>query len=116
MCSYLIHILSLFFLYHPYISYFLIQNLLSIISYSSFQCIIIIVTIFHSSDLNVQVGSSSPTGPVENCAVSNGGCDQLCIPTDTGRECSCLPGYTLNADGTSCTSVFCVCVCVWAVF
>ena len=48
--------------------------------------------------------------------MSNGGCDQLCIPTDTGRECSCLHGYTLNADGTSCTGVFCVyvyvCVCV----
>jgi len=39
---------------------------------------------------------------VDECAVNNGNCDAnaICINTDEGYKCSCLPGY--DGDGHSC--------------
>ena len=45
------------------------------------------------------------TGPVEDCSVSNGGCDQICTPTATGRDCSCLSGYSLGSDVRTCSGM-----------
>ena len=36
------------------------------------------------------------------CAVSNGGCDQICMQDSLGYNCSCLDGYTLGSDGKDC--------------
>ncbi|XP_069121974.1 low-density lipoprotein receptor-related protein 4-like [Argopecten irradians] len=41
----------------------------------------------------------------EPCAVLNGGCSHICIPTsDTERSCACSFGFTLQPDQTSCKS------------
>ena len=36
----------------------------------------------------------------DECAESNGGCDQVCSNLPGGHECSCLPGYHLTGDYT----------------
>jgi hypothetical protein len=59
-----------------------------------------------SLDLHLELGTGSPSGPTEDCLVSNGGCDQICTPTNSGRDCSCLPGYSLNPDGTTCNGKY----------
>ena len=40
-----------------------------------------------------------------DCSTDNGGCDQLCVDTDSGPECSCLPGYTLGGDTMTCSGI-----------
>ena len=40
---------------------------------------------------------------VDECAISNGGCEQICDNTYGSFECDCQPGYTLNADGFNCS-------------
>lgn len=41
--------------------------------------------------------------PSDSCANNNGGCAQLCRHDDAGtRFCGCQPGWTLQADGTTC--------------
>ena len=37
------------------------------------------------------------------CDVDNGGCDHYCTETINNYTCSCYPGYTLQADGKTCT-------------
>ncbi|XP_071991707.1 coagulation factor VII-like isoform X2 [Engystomops pustulosus] len=36
------------------------------------------------------------------CEKDNGQCEQLCMNTPTIRQCSCMEGYALGEDGTSC--------------
>ncbi|CAH3029645.1 unnamed protein product, partial [Porites evermanni] len=46
---------------------------------------------------------SAPIVPVtEDCNNNNGGCDQLCLLTPSGRECACSGGSALNDDGETC--------------
>lgn len=45
---------------------------------------------------------SSPD--IDECDVDNGGCSQLCLNDPPGSySCSCRPGYSLEADGVTCT-------------
>jgi len=39
---------------------------------------------------------------IDNCAVNNGGCHQLCTHGPYGALCSCHHGYVLMSDATSC--------------
>eukprot|EP00058_Branchiostoma_floridae_P013899 XP_002599387.1 hypothetical protein BRAFLDRAFT_200116 [Branchiostoma floridae] len=39
------------------------------------------------------------TTDIDECAKSNGGCNQTCTNTPGGFLCSCHNGYTLNSDG-----------------
>src|SRR5690606_31854462 len=44
--------------------------------------------------------------PAGQCATNNGGCAQRCTADAVGAPvCSCLPGFTLAADGKACVSV-----------
>ena len=38
----------------------------------------------------------------DECAIDNGGCDQICINTIVGQKCECNEGYSLDIDGSSC--------------
>ena len=40
---------------------------------------------------------------VDECSSNNGGCVQVCTNTVGSFNCSCNGGYTLNADGASCS-------------
>eukprot|EP00731_Ephydatia_muelleri_P015150 Em0008g870a len=42
---------------------------------------------------------------VNECAVNNGGCGQVCTDSNPGYNCSCNPGYMLNPDGVNCSGV-----------
>ena len=46
------------------------------------------------------IGSSSD---VNECAVSNGGCEQVCTDVSLGNNCSCYSGYSLDANLKNCT-------------
>ena len=48
------------------------------------------ITMFYNADIN-------------ECATGNGGCGQTCVNAAGSFHCACLNGYTLNADGKSCT-------------
>lgn len=39
---------------------------------------------------------------VDECAVSNGGCEHICINSQVGHHCECRSGYMLGVDHTSC--------------
>ena len=39
---------------------------------------------------------------VDECQLSNGGCDQICRTTIEGFECGCFDGYTLASDQLTC--------------
>ena len=39
---------------------------------------------------------------INECAVKNGGCTQVCNDVAMGSNCSCFPGYQLGANNTSC--------------
>ena len=41
---------------------------------------------------------------VDECAVEENGCDQICINTDGSFECACNTGYVLDEDNISCIS------------
>ena len=41
----------------------------------------------------------------DECAVDNGGCDQVCTNNTGGRICSCNSGYTLNGDEHTCNDI-----------
>ena len=53
---------------------------------------------------------------VNECAVNNGGCGQICNDTTPGYFCSCYSGYQLLLDGINCTSECWhnVCAAVWS--
>ena len=40
---------------------------------------------------------------INECEVSNGGCDHICTNTAGSFQCSCNQGYGLGSDGSSCT-------------
>ena len=42
---------------------------------------------------------------IDECAVDNGGCDEICINTPGSFSCACNPGYMLLMDGKTCTDV-----------
>ena len=42
------------------------------------------------------------TTDYNECAIDNGGCDQICINTIMGQKCECDEGYSLDSDGSSC--------------
>ena len=42
---------------------------------------------------------------VNECAVSNGGCEQLCTDISFGNDCSCYPGYSLDANLKNCSGM-----------
>lgn len=44
----------------------------------------------------------SNAGDMNECAVNNGGCAQICTDTPTSFTCSCNAGYFLDSDGLSC--------------
>ena len=39
---------------------------------------------------------------INECAVNNGNCSQMCINTIGSYRCSCVTGYLLNPDGRTC--------------
>ena len=43
---------------------------------------------------------------IDECAVDNGGCNQICINTPGSSECVCKDGYELGSDGKTCTGVY----------
>ncbi|XP_066271630.1 uncharacterized protein [Branchiostoma lanceolatum] len=47
---------------------------------------------------------TSPISPhdIDECLGENGGCDHICTNTEGSFQCSCHPGYLLNADGLTC--------------
>ena len=46
----------------------------------------------------------SPTFPdIKQCAMNNGGCQQVCTELIPGFQCSCQAGYVLASNGFNCT-------------
>ena len=43
-----------------------------------------------------------PLSDIDQCLVSNGGCDQSCVDLIPSHECSCNNGYVLDGDERSC--------------
>ena len=39
---------------------------------------------------------------INECLMNNGGCSQICINTNGSFMCSCLTGYSLSIDNTTC--------------
>lgn len=39
---------------------------------------------------------------INECATNNGNCSQICTNTVGSFYCSCMDGYTLNANGKAC--------------
>eukprot|EP00731_Ephydatia_muelleri_P014779 Em0008g499a len=42
---------------------------------------------------------------INECAVNNGGCNQTCVGTDVGYNCSCFSGFQLASDMKNCTPI-----------
>ena len=42
---------------------------------------------------------------INECSLNTDGCDQVCINTVGSFQCSCNRGYTLNADGITCSGM-----------
>ncbi|KAL5491596.1 hypothetical protein EMCRGX_G016911 [Ephydatia muelleri] len=42
---------------------------------------------------------------INECAVNNGGCNQTCVDTDVGYNCSCFSGFQLASDMKNCTPI-----------
>ena len=42
---------------------------------------------------------------INECAVNNGGCNQTCVDTDVGYNCSCFSGFQLASDMKNCTEL-----------
>ena len=47
---------------------------------------------------------------VNECAVNNGGCQQMCHDSTPGYTCSCYSGYNLAANGLNCSKLMCMLV------
>ncbi|KAL5475522.1 hypothetical protein EMCRGX_G025349 [Ephydatia muelleri] len=47
---------------------------------------------------------------VNECAVNNGGCQQMCHDSTPGYTCSCYSGYKLAANGLNCSKLMCMLV------
>ena len=40
---------------------------------------------------------------VNECAVNNGGCSQICVDTSVSYNCTCYPGFILALDKSNCS-------------
>ena len=47
--------------------------------------------------------TNSSTADINECAVNTDGCNQVCTNTVGSFRCSCNTGYTLNANGRTCS-------------
>ena len=43
------------------------------------------------------------TSDVDECAINNGGCEQMCSNTIGSFYCTCESGYQLDEDGMNCS-------------
>ena len=43
---------------------------------------------------------------INECSVSNGGCEYKCVNEIGSYRCECLPGFRLRSDGLSCESEY----------
>ena len=48
---------------------------------------------------------------IDECALNNGGCDQVCNNTIGSFQCGCNSGYTLSFDGITCSGRIAVAMC-----
>ena len=48
---------------------------------------------------------------VNECAVINGGCGQICNDNSLGYNCSCYPGYQLDSSEVQCSTCIVHIVC-----
>ena len=46
--------------------------------------------------LNTSPHLNAPPPDIDECALRQDNCDQLCQNTDAGYTCTCYPGYTLT--------------------
>ena len=46
---------------------------------------------------------------IDECAVDNGSCDQICINKPGSFECQCKDGYVLADDGKTCNGKYFLC-------
>ena len=45
---------------------------------------------------------------MDECAINNGGCEQMCHNTIGSFFCTCVAGYQLDANGLNCTGKLCL--------
>lgn len=76
----------LLFLSNPFVTYFL----------TSFRC--------ECDEGYVSADNETRCRDIDECAVNNGGCSQICVNTDGGYMCECNPGY--NATDSEYVSEF----------
>lgn len=74
------------FLSNPFVTYFL----------TSFRC--------ECDEGYVSADNETRCRDIDECAVNNGGCSQICVNTDGGYMCECNPGY--NATDSEYVSEF----------
>ena len=55
---------------------------------------------FTPSSVPVQAVQMTPSPVIDACGSNP--CDQICTVIDGGFECSCMEGFVLESDGTSC--------------
>ena len=48
---------------------------------------------------------------VNECEISNGGCQHICINTDGSYICHCRKGFSLNANAKTCSGKFQAIIC-----
>lgn len=48
---------------------------------------------------------AAQSADINECEVSNGGCDHNCTNTDGSYVCSCIDGFVLGGDNRSCDDV-----------
>ena len=52
------------------------------------------------SSVQVQTVQMTPSPVIDAC--SSNPCGQICTVVDRGFECSCMEGFVLESDGTTC--------------
>ncbi|XP_067024678.1 uncharacterized protein [Acropora muricata] len=50
-------------------------------------------------------GNGAECSDIDECAASNGGCNQICLNTPGSSVCTCNSGYSLNIDKKTCQDV-----------
>ena len=46
---------------------------------------------------------------IDECGVSNGGCDHICTNIPGSYNCSCRSGFNVTSDGKGCTGIILKC-------